>query len=202
MSWKSTSTKNPALLLRAQIPRSNVGQVAHVSATPQITSQKVDIMRRTSEAAWWLWLGCWSNNFANSRPCPSPFNSRALRSCLVPQCSYPYHWPCHQSHENRDWMPASYTRGQTSCSCRHPTCWASSQRSCTFSSTPWRGTGTPAPLSAHLSSAHRVRMHGISNRDIHLCSPHNNSSVHLITTTYVRRTGRTTNVRRSGWTIY
>ena len=31
--------QNPAILFRNQIPRSNVGQVAHVSPTPQVTSQ-------------------------------------------------------------------------------------------------------------------------------------------------------------------
>jgi len=43
--------QNPALLLRDQIPRNNVGQVAHVSPTPRITSQKADIARRTPEIA-------------------------------------------------------------------------------------------------------------------------------------------------------
>jgi len=43
--------QNPALLLRVQIPRNNVGQVAHVSPTPRITSQKADIARRTPEVA-------------------------------------------------------------------------------------------------------------------------------------------------------
>jgi len=41
-------------------------------------------------------------------------------------------------------------------------------------------------------------MHGASNRDIHLCPPHNNSSVYL--TKHVRRTGRITNGMRSGRT--
>jgi len=40
----------PALLLRAQIPRSNVGQVARVSPTPWVTSQEADITRRAPEA--------------------------------------------------------------------------------------------------------------------------------------------------------
>ena len=44
-------------MLRAQIPRSNVGQVVHVSPTPRVTLQEVDITRRTPEAACWLWLG-------------------------------------------------------------------------------------------------------------------------------------------------
>ena len=43
-------------------------------------------------------------------------------------------------------------------------------------------------------------MHDVSNRDIHLCPRHNRSSVHLITTSEVRRSGRITNGMRSGWT--
>ena len=39
------------------------------------------------------------------------------------------------------------------------------------------------------SPVYRVRMHGVSNRDIHLYPPHNNSSFYR-TTTYVRRSGR------------
>ena len=85
--------RNPALLPRAQIPQSNIGQVAHVSPTPWVTSQEADITRRAPEAACWLRLGCWSNNAANSQPSLGPFNSRVLLSCLVPQCSYPPHWP-------------------------------------------------------------------------------------------------------------
>ena len=72
---------------------------------------------------------------------------------MVPQCLYPPHSPCHQrSLANCDWMPTSCTRGQPSYSCSHPTCWASSQWSYTFSSTPCRGVWSPAPLSAHLST--------------------------------------------------
>jgi len=45
--------------LRAQIPRSNIEQVAHVSPTPRVASQKADITRHTlEEAACWLGLGC------------------------------------------------------------------------------------------------------------------------------------------------
>jgi len=75
VSWKSTSTTNPALLLRAQIPRSNVGQVAHVSQTPWVTSQEANITRCTPEAAYWLWLGCWSNKVANSHPLAMVFST-------------------------------------------------------------------------------------------------------------------------------
>jgi len=33
--------------------------------TPSVTSQKADT-RRTLEVTCWPWLGCWSNNIANS----------------------------------------------------------------------------------------------------------------------------------------
>ena len=44
------------------------------------------------------------------------------------------------------------------------------------------------------------RLHCASNRDTHLCPPHNNSSVFLTTTTYVRRSGRIINGKWSGRT--
>jgi len=53
VSWKSTTTANPALSFQAQIPWSNVGQDADVSPTTQVSSQKADIMPRTLEP------GCW-----------------------------------------------------------------------------------------------------------------------------------------------
>ena len=46
-------------------------------------------------------------------------------------------------------MPASYTSGQFSNPRRHPTCWASLQRSHTVSSTPCHGAWTTAPPSTH-----------------------------------------------------
>ena len=46
--------------------------------------------------ACWLRLECWSNYFANSHPSPGAFNRRVLRSCLVPQGSYPHYRPRHQ----------------------------------------------------------------------------------------------------------
>ena len=137
---RQAQQRNPALLLRAQISRSNVGQVAHVSPTPRVASKNADITRRNLEAACCLGLGCWSNNVANSHPSPGPFDCRVLRSCLVPQCSYPPYWPHHQPClANCDWMPASYTSGQPSNPRRHPTCWASLPRSHTISSTPCHG---------------------------------------------------------------
>jgi len=142
--------RNPAFLLQAQMPLSNVGQVAHLSPTPWVTSQEADITRPAAEAACWLLLGCWSNNSANSHASPSAFNRRVLRACLVPQCSYPPYWPHHQQRlANCDWMPASCTSAQPSHPRRHPTCWASSQWSHTLSSMPCHGAWTSAPLSAH-----------------------------------------------------
>ena len=43
--------RNPAVLLRAQIPRTDVGQVAHVSPKPWVISQEADITRRTPDTA-------------------------------------------------------------------------------------------------------------------------------------------------------
>ena len=83
--------QNPAVLLRAHIPWSKVGQDTHVPRTPRATSQKVDITCCILKMACWLWLGCWSNNVTNNRLSPGPFNSRVLSSCLVPQCSHPPH---------------------------------------------------------------------------------------------------------------
>ena len=100
---------NNETLLWAQIPRRNVGQVAHISPIPRVTSQQVDITCRTPEAVYPLWLGCWSNNVANSHLSPDPFNSSVLHFSLVPQCSHPPYWPRHQRClVNFDWMPASW----------------------------------------------------------------------------------------------
>jgi len=100
-SWHGSQTwdesqlqqRNPALLLRAQIPRSNVGQVAHVPPTPWVTSQEADITCRAHETPRWLRLWFWSNNVTNSHPSPGAFNRKVLLSCLVPQCSYPPYRP-------------------------------------------------------------------------------------------------------------
>jgi len=81
-SLKLTTTTKPALLLRDQIPRSNVGQVAQVSPTPWVTSQ---------EAACWFRLGCWSIKSANNHPKPGAFNCSVLRAFLLLQRSYQPH---------------------------------------------------------------------------------------------------------------
>jgi len=198
--WKSISTTKSCPSAPSQIPRSNVGQVAHVSPTPWVTSQEADIIRRTPEAACWLRLWCWSNNVANIHPSPGAFNRRVLRSCLVPQCSYPSYRPHHQRClANCDWMPASFTSGLPSNPRRHPTWWTSSQWSNAVSSTSCHGWSLDS-CSTQRSPVHRVQMPGASNRDTHLYPPHNNSSVYLTIRTYVRRTGRITNGMRSGRT--
>ena len=53
--------------------------------------------------------------------------------------------------------------------------------------------------SSQCSPVHRVGIRCISNRDTHLYQPHNNSSVHLRTSTEVRRSGQITDEMRSSW---
>ena len=62
-----------------------------LSPAPWVISQKVDITRRTPEAAFWLGLGCWNNKVANSHVSPTPVNSRV--GCCAPA-----------------WCPSSHTR--------------------------------------------------------------------------------------------
>ena len=45
-----------------------------------------------------------------------------------------------------------------------------------------------------------IGMNGVSNRDPHLCPPHNSSSIHLTTTSKVRPSWGMTDGMRSGWT--
>jgi len=137
---------------------------------------------RTFEVACRLGLGCWDNNVVNSHL--SPFSSRVLRSYLVPQCSHPPHWSCHNDA----------LRTVTGC-----------LRVTTADNVPilaglqpaelWRRGATlslarramePGHLLTQLSPVHRVGTHGISNQDAHLY-PSNNSSVHLSTTTEMCR---------------
>ena len=76
-----------------------------------------------------LLLASSGNNAATSLLCPGPFSSRLLRSCLVlTPASLTL-----SSHQRRpvncDWMPASYTSGQSSYRRGDPICWALLQRS-------------------------------------------------------------------------
>ena len=94
------------------------------------------------------------------------------------------------------WLDACViTSGQSSYPHRHPTSWASSQRSHIISSTPCHRAWL-----TQCSPVHPMGMHGVSNRDTHLCPPQNNSSIHVITTSEVRRSWHFTNGMRSGWT--
>ena len=145
-------------------PRPNTSEYRwtspHVSPTPQVVSQKVDIMRRTREAACWLWAGCWSNNAANSQYCPGPFSSWVY-------CAPVWYSSCHSV---RLIHPVINDALQvvTGCLCptfRHPTCWASSQRSHTVSSTPCHGSWTYAPSALTYASSGYARRH----KSRHLC---------------------------------
>ena len=60
---------------------------------------------------------------------------------------------------------------------------------CLYHTVPW----SLNTWSTQHSSLHRVRMHGVSNRDTNLYPPHNNFSFPLTTMAYVRRTGLITN---------
>jgi len=148
---------------------SNVRQVTHVSPAPWVTSQKVDITCRTLEVACLFWLGCWSNNVANSHPSPSPLNSWVLHSCLVLQCSHAPHWPYHERHlANCDWIPASYTSRQLSYSSKPGTQPADIRRKGARLSLACRAMEHGHLL--HCSTVHQVGMHAVSNRHIHLYS--------------------------------
>ena len=57
----------------------------HLHSLHKRLTSCVTLLRRLAVSR----LGCWSNNTANHHPSPGTFNNRILRSCLVPQCSYP-----------------------------------------------------------------------------------------------------------------
>ena len=96
----------------------------HLESLRKKLTSHVAFLKRLAGSGW----ECWSNNSANGRLSPGAFNCRVLCSCLVSQCSHPAYRPHHQRRfANCHWMPASYTSGQPSNPCRHPTCWASSQ---------------------------------------------------------------------------
>ena len=141
---------------------------------------------RTLEGAFCLELGAWGNNFANSHLSPVPFIRRVVRSCLVPQCSYPPHWLCHQRClGNCDWMPASQTSGQSSYSRCHLTSWALSLRSHIVSSTRSHGPGHLLYSALTRPTSGNARH---LNRDKHFFPLHN-EPVHLSTTREVGSMG-------------
>ena len=98
---KSTTTMKPCPFAPSPNTSEECWQDNHVPPTPRLTLQKVDIKRYSLEAVCWPWLACWSNNAVDSHLRPAgPFNSKALRSCLVPRCS---HLPHNPSINNALW---------------------------------------------------------------------------------------------------
>jgi len=121
----------------------------------------------------------WSNYVANGHPSHGPFNSRVLR------------W-CHSAH-TRLIDPVINEALRSVTGCLRPTpannlpilsgiqpaelrC-----KRATLSSA-FRAMEPGHLLYSERSPVHRVKMHGISNRDAHLCPLHNNSLVHLAAT--------------------
>ena len=187
--------RNPAFLLQAQIPRSNVGQVAHVPPTPwvKLTSRVARLRRlagsgsgagatklRTatlalvhSTAEYWAPVWCRS---AHTRLIDPTIND-ALRIvtgclCLTPEDNLPF---------LAGIQPAELRR-----------------RGATLSL--GRCAMEPGHLLHSALTRPSVQLHGTSNRDTHLYPTHNNSSVFLTSTTYVRRSRWIINGTRSGWT--
>ena len=190
--------RNLALLIRAQVTRGDVGQVAHAPPTPCVTSQEADITHRTPEATCWIRLECWSNNVLNSHPSPGAFNCRVLRACLVSQCSYPSSTtpsttPCELSLDACDLQ--QWTTFQSS-QASNLLSFVAMESHYLWDAVPW----SLDTCATQHSPVHRVQMHGASNRDTHLYPPLNNSSGCLTTTTYVRRSGQIISGMRSGRT--
>ena len=140
-------------------------------------------MRHTPEAACSLWLGCWSNNSANSHPSPGTFNQGVMCTCLVPQCSYPPH------------HPAINNALRIVTGCLHPTpadnlpILAGIQpaelcRNGATQSLARCAMESGILLHSH-SPIHWVQTYSVSNRNTHLYTPHSISSVNLTTTTCV-----------------
>ena len=94
-------------------------------------------------------------------------------------------------------MPASYISGQPSYARRHPTSWASWQRT-----QPTLFLAHRAMKPAHLLHPALIDSLGGNARQLksrHRLVPAAQLTVHLTTTKYVRRTGRINNGMRSGW---
>jgi len=184
-------------LLRAQVPWSNVGQVAHVGYRRHLESLRkkltlrVALLRRlagsgattlrtatlglvhsTAEYCAPVWWRSAYTRFIG------PAINHALRivsGCLLPT-------PADNLPILTGIQPAELRRNRATLS---------------LAGLPW---GLDNSSTQH-SLVHRVQMHDASNRDTHLYPPHNNSLVYLTTTTYVRRTGRITNGMRIGRTV-
>jgi len=121
----------------------------HPQSLRKTLTSRVAFLRRLAGSGWVA--GATALRIIHS--CPGPFNSRVLRSYTVPQRSYPPHWPLPSVKPCELRLDACVlTNRQLPYSRRHRTCWSSSQRSHTLSSTSFHGAWTPALLSAHLST--------------------------------------------------
>ena len=116
-----------------------------------LESNFAESWHHASHSLRWLAGSGWSAGATTLR-IAQPWSFQQQSTALVPQCSYPPRWPCHQRRlANCDWMPASYTSRQSSYPRGHPTRWASSQRSHTVSGTMCHGAWTSVPCQRSLS---------------------------------------------------
>ena len=94
----------------------------HLESLRKKLTSRVSLLRWLAASGWVL-----EQQLCSSYPSPGALNHLVLPACLVPQRSYPPHWPWHQRRlANCDWMTASHTSEQPSNPRRHSTCWSSS----------------------------------------------------------------------------
>ena len=150
VSWKSTTTRKPCPFVLG--PHTSDECSIRQSRTSDTSSHFVKSWHHALHP-WGGWLGAGAITLQKATlPWPIQQQSTGLLSGAA--VLTPASLTCHQGRlANCDWMLASYTSEQSFYARRHPTCWASSQRSHTVSSTPCHGAWTRGrdPLSAHLS---------------------------------------------------
>ena len=115
----------------------------NVSPTPWATLQKVNITRRTLETTYCFLLVCRSNNIANSHLSPGPLNNMRylllFGAAVLTPWTY-YQWRIDPITNCELWLDACILHQRTTFnSCSHPTCWASSERSHTATTTLFYG---------------------------------------------------------------
>ena len=123
----------------------------HVESLRKKLTSRIALLRQLAGSG----LG---NNAANSHLSPGPFNSRVLRSCMAPQCSYRTHWPCHQRRlANYGWILVFYSVGVGPTPADNVPLLegiqpAELRRTRATLSPARHGARTSAPLSSHLST--------------------------------------------------
>ena len=181
---------------RAQIPRSNVGQVAHVLLTPWVTSQKADITRRRY----------WGSLLALVRTLEQ--QQRRIATFALVHSTAEYWasvWCCSAHTHLIDPAINDVLRTVTGCLCPTP---ADNLPILTgIQPVELRRNGATLSLArsamepGHLLHSALTRPLSANARCLKsrhpFVPPHNISSVHLATTTYVRRSGQITNGMRS-----